>query len=151
MSVPQQSASAENQLAPPARPHGQRPASWTAGLAFFAGVMMIIAGVFGVIEGIVALFRNEVYVVGAEYAFAFDLTAWGWVHVLVGVLVAAAGAALISGRAWGRAVGIMIASLSMFANFLFIPYYPVWSLLIILLNVFVITALCVYDRDSAAA
>jgi hypothetical protein len=111
---------------------------------------MIIAGIFGAIEGIVALFRNEVFVVGAEYAFAFDLTAWGWIHLLVGILVAAAGAAVLAGRAWGRAVGITLAALSMFANFLFIPYYPMWSLLIIVLNVFVIAALCLY-RDPADA
>ncbi|MBP2364585.1 DUF7144 family membrane protein [Pseudonocardia parietis] len=150
MSQPQYSASVENQVAPTVRPQGAPPASWTTGLASFAGVMMIIAGIFGAIEGIVALFRNEVFVVGAEYAFAFDLTAWGWIHLLVGILVAAAGAAVRAGRAWGRAVGITLAALSMFANFLFIPYYPMWSLLIIVLNVFVIAALCLY-RDPADA
>lgn len=151
MSVPQQSASPENTVAPTVRPQGSSPASWTTGLAFFAGIMMIISGLFGAIEGLVALFRNEVFVVGTEYVFAFDLTAWGWIHLIVGILVAAAGYAVIAGRAWGRAVGIAIASLSMIANFLFIPYYPVWSLLIIILNVFVITALCVYKGDSARA
>jgi hypothetical protein len=120
-------------------------------MSLFAGVMMIMSGVFNAVEGLVALFRNEVYVVGARYIFAFDVTTWGWIHLIVGIVVAAAGFALMSGRLFGRMVGIAIAVLSMIANFLFIPYYPVWSLLIITLNVFVIWALCVFDRDAAAA
>jgi hypothetical protein len=113
--------------------------------------MMLITGLFNGIEGLVALFRNEVYVVAPEYIFAFDLTTWGWVHLLVAILVAAAGVGVMSGRLWARLIGIAFALLSMIANFLFIPYYPVWSLLIITLDVFVIWALCVYNRDAAAA
>lgn len=150
MSVPQQTAHPENTHAPTTAPR-TRPAPWVVGLSSFAGVLMIIAGVFNALEGLVALFRNEVYVTGTEYVFAFDLTTWGWIHLIVGVLVAAAGFAVLSGQLWGRVVGIAIAVLSMLANFLFVPYYPVWSLLIITLDVFVIWALCVYDRDSAAA
>jgi hypothetical protein len=146
MSVPQQAAGQQNTRATPPPPE-----RWVVGLSVFAGVMMIFAGVFNAIEGLVALFRNEVYVVAPRYVFAFDLTTWGWIHLIIGIIVAAAGFALMSGRLWGRVVGIGIAALSMLANFLFIPYYPVWSLLIIALNVFVIWALCVYDRDSAAA
>ena len=143
MSAPQHTAAAR----------GQRPAPdhWVVSMATFAGVMMIITGLFNGIEGLVALFRNEVYVVAPEYIFAFDLTTWGWVHLLVAILVAAAGVGLMSGRLWARLIGIAFALLSMIANFLFIPYYPVWSLLIITLDVFVIWALCVYNRDAAAA
>jgi hypothetical protein len=122
-----------------------------AGMTTFAGVMMIVAGAFNAIEGLVALFRNEVYVVGTEYVFAFDLTAWGWTYLIIGSVVAAAGFAVLSGKVWGRAVGVGIAIVSMLANFLFIPYYPVWSLLIIALNVFVIWALCAGGRHSAHA
>jgi hypothetical protein len=143
MSAPQHTAAAR----------GQRPAPdhWVVSMAVFAGVMMLITGLFNGIEGLVALFRNEVYVVAPEYIFAFDLTTWGWVHILVAILVAAAGVGVMSGRLWARLIGIAFALLSMIANFLFIPYYPVWSLLIITLDVFVIWALCVYNRDAAAA
>jgi hypothetical protein len=113
--------------------------------------MMIVTGVFNAIEGLVALFRNEVYVATPRYVFAFDLTTWGWVQLILGLVVLAAGFGVVAGRIWGRVVGIAIALLSMLANFLFIPYYPVWSLLIIALNVFVIWALCVFNRDAAAA
>lgn len=150
MSIPQQAARQPSTYAPPL-PDQQRPGSWTVGLSLFAGVLMIVAGIFGAVEGLVALFRNQVYVVGYEYVFAFDLTAWGWTHLIIGIAVAAAGVAVMSGRTWGRIVGISIAVLSMITNFLFIPYYPVWSLLIITLDVFVIWALCVFDRRAAAA
>lgn len=124
-----------------------RSSPLASGLALFAGTLMIIGGVFEAVAGLVALFQNELYVVGVDYVLSFDVTAWGWIHLLVGALVAIAGAAVLTGQLWGRVVGIGLASLSMIANFLFIPYYPIWSLLIIALDVFVIWALCSYDRS----
>jgi len=150
MSVPDQARSPQSTSAQTPPAHRSPPANWVVGLSLFAGVMMILAGLFNAMEGLVALFRNEIYVVGPRYIFAFDLTTWGWIHLIVGIVVAGAGFALMSGRLFGRVIGIAVAVLSMLANFLFIPYYPVWSLLIIALNVFVIWALCVYDRDAAA-
>ena len=109
---------------------------------------MIILGVFKVSVGIAALVDDQFYVVTPDYAYGVDVTTWGWIHLIVGVLVAAAGWAVIAGRMWGRVVGIMVAGLSALANFFFIPYYPLWSLLIITLDVFVIWALCVYGSRS---
>ena len=119
------------------------------GLAVFAGAMMIMGGIFQMIAGLVALFENEVYVLGARYLFAFDLTTWRWIHLLLGALVAAAGVGVITGQLWSRIVGITLAIVSAFANFMFLPYYPIWSLLVIVLDVFVIWALCLYNRDAA--
>lgn len=126
-----------------------RPAGWVVGLSLFAGVLMIVTGVFSVVEGLVALFQNEVYLTTPRYVFAFDLTTWGWIHLLLGVAVAVAGFGVLSGRIWGRVVGIAVTAVCMLANFLFVPYYPVWSLMLIALNVFIIWALCVFDRDAA--
>ena len=151
MSVPRQAASETSTSTPAAPTHRARPAGWVVGLSLFAGIMMIVTGVFNAVEGLVALFRNEVYVATLRYVFAFDLTTWGWIQLILGLVVAVAGYGVVSGRIWGRVVGIAIALLSMLVNFLFIPYYPVWSLLIIALNVFVIWALCVFNRDAAAA
>ena len=123
---------------------------WVVGLSLFAGVIMIIGGVFNAMEGVVALARNDVYVATPRYLFAFDLTTWGWIQLIVGIVVAVAGVGVITGQLWGRLVGITLAAIAMLANFAFIPYYPLWSLLIIALNVFVIWALCVYNRDTAA-
>jgi hypothetical protein len=143
MSMPQHTAGA--------RAQHPAPEHWVVSMATFAGVMMIITAAFNGVEGLVALFRNEVYVVAPQYVFAFDLSTWGWVHLFVAIIVGVAGVGVMSGRLWARLVGIAFALLSMITNFLFIPYYPVWSLLIITLDVFVIWALCVYNRDAAAA
>ncbi len=128
-----------------------RASGWVVGMAAFAATMMMVIGLFHAFSGLVALFENEIYVSGPRYVFSLDLTAWGWIHLLLGILVAAAGYAVLSGQLWGRAVGIAMATLSMMANFLFVPYYPLWSLLIITLDVFVVWALCVFDRDAAGA
>jgi hypothetical protein len=146
MSAPRQAAHSDT--SPSSR--GGGTAGWAVGLSLFAGVLMIITGVFSAMEGVVALARNEVYAATPRYIFTFDLTTWGWIHIVLGIIVLAAGFGVITGQLWGRVVGITIAVLTMLANFAFIPYYPIWSLLIIGLSVFVIWALCVYNRDAAA-
>jgi hypothetical protein len=122
---------------------------WVPGMALFAAVMMIITGIFGIFEGLAALFDNQIYVAGLRYVYAFDVTTWGWVHLILGILVLVAGIGVLSGRLWARLIGIAVASVSMLANFLFLPYYPFWAILIIAIDMFVIWALCLYNRDVA--
>lgn len=117
------------------------------GLTVFAGVMMIILGVFQVVQALVALFNDDFYVVGQKWVFEFDLTVWGWIHLVIGIVVAVAGFFLFRGAVWARAVGIGVAAISAVLNFMWLPYYPVWSLLIIALDVFVIWALTAHGRD----
>jgi hypothetical protein len=136
----------------PARPvaaGGLDQSGLVTGLAMFAGVMMIILGVWQVLAGFAALVHDELYVGTPNYIFAFDLTGWGWVHLLLGVAVAVAGVAVIRGLAWGRWVGIGVASVSIIANFMILPHYPLWSILIIALDVAVVWALCVYRSEPA--
>jgi hypothetical protein len=111
------------------------------GLLMFAGIIMIVGGIYHAFLGLAAIFRDQVYVSAPNYTYTFDLTGWGWAHLLLGILVAAAGVAVVQGATWGRVVGVALAVLSMLANFLFLPYYPVWSILIIALDVAVIWAL----------
>ena len=151
MNAPQQAHRSDRNPSSVAPTHGADAAGWVVGLSLFAGIMMMISGLFNAMVGVVALARNEVYAITPRYIFAFDLTTWGWIQIILGIIVLAAGVGVITGQLWGRVVGITIASLTILANFAFIPYYPVWSLLIIALNVFVIWALCVYDRDAASA
>jgi hypothetical protein len=120
-----------------------------AGFVFFASVMMVIIGIFGAIEGLAAIIKNEFFVVTANYAYRFDVTAWGWIHLILGILVIFAGLAVFKGRLWGRLIGITIAAISAIANFFFIPYYPLWSILIIALDVLVIWALAAHGRALA--
>jgi hypothetical protein len=122
----------------------EEPPGWAAGFIVFAAVMMMMTGVFQALEGLIAIFQNEFYVQTRNYLFKFDATAWGWIHLILGIIVALAGWGLLSGRTWARVVGITLAALSATANFLFIPYYPFWTLLIIALDVLVIWALAVY-------
>ena len=122
----------------------EQPPGWAVGFIVFAAVMMMMAGVFQALAGLVAIFKNEFYVATRNYLFEFDVTAWGWIHLVLGVIVVLAGFSLLSGATWARAVGITLAVLSAIANFLFIPYYPFWSLLIIALDVFVIWSLAVH-------
>jgi hypothetical protein len=128
---------------------GQRETPWAGGLTVFAAVIMLVAGVWHALAGIAALVHDDVYVATPQYIYSFDLTGWGWAHLLLGILIAGAGVAVLQGQTWGRAVGIVLASLSLIANFLFIPYYPIWSLVIITLDVAIIWALTVYRREAA--
>jgi hypothetical protein len=122
----------------------EEPSGWAVGFTVFAAVMMMLIGAFQALAGLIAIFENEFYVATRNYLYEFDVTTWGWIHLILGVIVALAGFGLLSGATWARVVGITLASLSAIANFLFIPYYPFWSLLIIVLDVFVIWALAVY-------
>ena len=123
---------------------------WAVGFILFAGIMMVMSGFFQAFSGLVALFQNEFYVATRNYLFQFDATSWGWIHLLVGLIVALAGFAVMAGRTWGRVVGITLAVLSALANFAFIPYYPFWALTVIALDIFVIWALTAHGRDVAA-
>ena len=117
------------------------------GFISFAGVMMIVAGGFQSLAGLSALLKDDFYVSTPNYLLEFDVTSWGWIHLLIGVLVVFAGIAVLSGQTWGRVVGVILAVLSLFANFAFIPYYPFWSTIIIAVDIFVIWALTAHGRD----
>ena len=124
---------------------------WATCLALFAGVIMIMLGIFQAIAGLAAIIEDKFYVVTPNYAYQIDVTSWGWIHLIVGIFVVLAGVYVLSGRLWARIVGITITVLSALANFFFIPYYPFWSLLIIALDVFVIWALATYRGERTAA
>ena len=127
--------------------NGRETSGWANGFILFACLMMIMVGIWQALQGLVAIFENEFYVPTRNYLFQFDATTWGWIHLILGLLVAFAGYGLVSGRTWARVVAITLAVLSAIANFLFIPYYPFWSLLIIALNVFVIWAIAAHGRE----
>jgi hypothetical protein len=120
---------------------------WAVGFTIFAAVMMIMVGVWQALAGLIAIFENEFYVPTRNYLFEFDVTAWGWIHLLIGALVAFAGWGLLSGQTWARVVGVTLAVLSATSNFFFIPYYPFWSILIIAVDIFVIWALLAHGRQ----
>ena len=120
---------------------------WANGLTIFAAAMMMIIGFWQALAGIAAVAQDKVYAATPEYIYAFDVTGWGWIHLLLGILIVCAGVAVFMGSTWARMVAIVLASLSMIANFAFIPHYPVWSLTIIALDAAVIWALATYHRE----
>ena len=117
---------------------GREPSTPMTGLAKFAGVMLIISGLWDVLIGISGILADKIFVTTAQYVYYFDITAWGWVHLILGLLVAGAGFGVLKGAAWARMLGVALASASLLVNFAFIPYYPIWSILIIALDVLII-------------
>jgi hypothetical protein len=107
-----------------------------------------LSGVWHALAGLAAVVHDEVYASTPAYTYSFDLTGWGWIHLLLGILVVVAGFAVLRGQSWARLVGIFLACLGLIVNFLFIPHYPIWSLLIIALDVGIIWALSTYRRDA---
>ncbi|NGO74166.1 hypothetical protein G6045_00455 [Streptomyces sp. YC504] len=124
-----------------------RPAgsAWASGGMLFAGVLMLVNGVFGVLEGIAGIAKDDVYTRLGDYVFEFNLTTWGWIHLILGIVVAVTGWGILKGAGWARGAGIALASLALVANFMWLPYQPVWALVAIAIGVFVIWALCTAD------
>ena len=120
-----------------------------AGWAAFGGILAIVAGTFQAIAGLVALFKDEVYVVGEQSVWLFDLTTWGWALILWGTFLILTGSAILAGKTWGRVVGVILASVSVIVNFAFIPIYPVWSIMMVTAGILVVYALTVHGDELA--
>jgi hypothetical protein len=124
--------------------------SWAVGWAGFAGVMLIIIGVMDVIQGLVALINDDFFVVTQEFIFEFNVTTWGWIQLILGVVLIASGVGIFSANVLARTVGVIIAGLAAIINFAWLPYYPVWSIIVIAICIAVIWALTAHGRDIAA-
>ena len=123
---------------------------WAVGWTWFAAVMMWIIGAWHAIAGLVGIINDEFYVATPEYIFQFDVTTWGWIHLIAGIVVFIAGIYLLSGQVWARTIGVIVAIVSILANFAWLPWYPFWSILMIAAGGFVIWALTVHGRDIEA-
>ncbi len=118
-----------------------------AGTSIVAAIVLITVGVLQFFQGIAALAKDEVFVVGVQYVYKFDLTTWGWIHLILGVVVVLVGIALLTGATWARIVGVILLALSIVANFLWIPYYPWWSITVIALAILAIWGLAAWKPD----
>jgi hypothetical protein len=124
--------------------------SGAVGVTVFAGALMVMIGVFHAFQGFVALINDTFYVVGPKYILQFDVTTWGWVHLILGIIVAVAGGFLFSAAVWARTVAVIAACVSLVASFISMPYYPLWSITVIVLDIFVIWAVTIHGRDIVA-
>lgn len=115
--------------------------SWALGGTVFAGVLMMVSGIMGILNGIAGIATDDIYTNIGDYVFEFSLTTWGWIHLVMGVIVAFTGWGILQRKDWARGVGIAIASLFAIEYFMFLPYAPVWSVVCIAIAVFVMWAL----------
>ena len=125
-----------------------RPTSgWAVGWTYFASLMMILIGLFHAIAGFVAIVDDEFYVATRKYVFQFDTTQWGWIHLIFGVLIMLAGVYVMRGSVVARTVGVVMALISAVVGFAWLPYNPIWGVVIIAIAVSVVWALTVHGRD----
>jgi hypothetical protein len=111
------------------------------GRTVLAGVLMMLAGLWEFLLGILAIIRRTFYLVTPNYTYAWNVHAWGWTHLALGIVLFAAGASVLLGMTWAKVVGIVLAVFSALATFMFLPHYPFWSIIVIAIDVFIIWAL----------
>lgn len=127
------------------------PSGWAIGWTAFAAIMMILMGFWWALSGLAAVFKSEIYVVGFRWIWEFDISTWGWIHLIIGIIVLVAGFFLFRGAVWARVVGVIIAIIAGILAFGWLPYYPIWGILLIAISIGVIWALTVHGRDITMA
>jgi hypothetical protein len=126
-----------------------RPSGAVIGFTALAAILMMLSGGANILEGIAAVVRGSFFSTLPHYAFDTSVSGWGWTHLIFGVVVFLAGACLFLDMMWARVAGVILASVSLLLNLVFIPYFPVWSIIIIALDAFVIWALLTPRREYA--
>lgn len=132
-------------------PGNRAVSGWAVGFSWFAGAIMVMIGGFHALMGLAVLIDDGFFRDTQDYAYDLDPTGYGWIHLILGIVVVLVGFGIFSGAVWARTVGILLAMLSAFVNFFFIPSYPVWSVLIIALDIAVIWALATTSTDVGDA
>ncbi|MEU0986084.1 MULTISPECIES: hypothetical protein [unclassified Streptomyces] len=122
---------------------------WAVGGVVFAGILMICNGVLAILQGISAIAKDDVYTRVGDYVYKINLTGWGWIHLVLGVCLLITGWGVLSNQSWARYTGIFFASISLIAQFLFLPYLPIWAVIMIAIDVFIIWALATYHPDES--
>jgi hypothetical protein len=122
--------------------------AWAEGIGIFAGAALLTVGVFQFLEGVAAAAKDDVFVRTSNYVFSFDLTTWGWIHIVFGIVVAAVGGAILAGQRWALVAGVVLAILSALLNFVWLPYYPAWAIIVIAFDIAVVWALSTVLGDS---
>ena len=119
----------------------QDVSGWAIGAISFAAALLIVAGTCQALEGLAAIINDKFFLVTRNYAFDLDVSAWGWIHLIIGVLLVVVGFGLFRRSAWAGVTALILAMISAISNFFTIPYYPWWSLLIIAIDIWLIWAL----------
>ena len=122
---------------------------FAAGITMFAAILLLVAGMLSILRGIAGVSKDEIFVTPGDYIYKLDLTTWGWIYIVLGVLAVAVAIGMMMTATWARVVALSLAALSLIANFLSLPYYPWWSIILIVLNVIVIWAISSWHPDRA--
>jgi hypothetical protein len=136
-----------------AREAGYEPApgGWNASMGrLLAGCLMIISGIFGFLDGLAMATKGGFYTYKASYEYHWSTAAWGWTELVLGALILAAGVCLLLNIPWARVAGLVLAALSAVAAFLIVPLYPIFGVILIAVDLFIIWALVVSGRAERA-
>ncbi|MFI0964176.1 hypothetical protein ACH4S8_22595 [Streptomyces sp. NPDC021080] len=110
------------------------------GPSLFAGAVLMLSGPLSILMGVSGTAQDNLFS-ASSYTYQFDLAAWGWIHLVVGVGLVIAGLGVLTNRSWGRGAGVVTAGISLITQFMFVPYYPVWSISVMALDLLIIFAL----------
>jgi hypothetical protein len=121
--------------------------AWAVGWTFFAAMMMVFLGALHALAGFTGIIKDQAYAVTPNAIFTIDTTQWGWIHLIVGLIVLFAGFGLLSGAVWARTVGVIMALIAGIVNFYFIQWYPIWGITMVAVSIAVIWALTAHGRD----
>lgn len=127
----------------------EEPSGWAIGWTFFAAFMMLLVGGFQMIAGFAAIINDDKFMVTEDLVLKLSTNRWGWVHLILGLVILLAGLGLFKGATWARTVGVIMAGLSALSAFAYIPIYPVWGIMIAAVAIAVIWALTAHGRDVA--
>lgn len=126
---------------------GQKQQTGWTGWVVFAGILMVLSGALWAIQGLIALFNDDLVIFGKEGALLLDITGWGWVHLILGLLLALSGVLVMRGNLFGRTIAVILVMLSIIVNFVWLPVYPVWAIVVIAIDVFVLYAVIVHGKE----
>lgn len=112
-----------------------------AGITMLAATALLISGTLSILRGIAGVTEDEVFLIPSEYIYQLDVSAWGWVHLVLGVLLVVVALGMMVNAAWARIFAYCLAALPIIANFLSLPYYPWWSVILIVMDLIVIWAI----------
>ncbi|MEV6756820.1 hypothetical protein [Streptomyces sp. NPDC051214] len=119
---------------------GEQAHAVVTGLPMFAGLALELSGSLSVLMGIAGIAGDNIFS-ASQYVYRFDLTVWGWGHLVIGLALIVAGLAVLVGKSWSRGAGLVFGAVSLITQFLFIPYYPVWSISVMVLDLLAVWAL----------
>ncbi|MFE5023213.1 hypothetical protein ACFRAO_07785 [Streptomyces sp. NPDC056656] len=133
----------------PRGPESPDSSEMITGATLFAVVTLLVSGPLSILLGASGIAGDTVFA-SSRYAYRFDLTAWGWIHLVIGVALVVAGLGVAAGKAWGRGAGIAVAAISLITQFMFIPYYPAWSITVMVLDLLIVWSLTRFSPTTSA-